>query len=100
MKFSDIQFKPRNFNEWKATVSFSDKFELSIIAGKSAYCSPKTDLSSPFDYHSYEIAIFNSDGDFCTKEFFNDALDDVIGWQTVEDIELLMKRITEITQTV
>jgi hypothetical protein len=95
MKFSDIIFKPHPYSGWKSRTFFPNGFELSVVAGESMYCSPRTNLPSPHDYESYEIAVFNSDGEFCTQEFCDDASDDVIGWQTVEEIESVMKRISE-----
>ncbi len=96
MKFSDIIFKPHPYAGWKSRTFFPNGFELSVVAGESMYCSPRKNLESPYDYECYEIAVFDSDGEFCTKQFLGDGYaDDVLGWQTREEIESLMKTISE-----
>ena len=92
-----MEFKDLMWSNWQYGVSSSPKFdngfELSIVAGPCKYSSPNNVGDSPDDFSSFEVAIFNPQGDWATKEFFPDHNDDVIGWQSREDINNLMDKI-------
>ena len=85
-------FKDLEWRSWQGGVSSSPKFdngfELSIIAGPGKYSTPRDKGDSPDDFSSFEVAIFNPQGDWATKEFFPN--DDVLGWQDRGQINALM----------
>ena len=92
-------FKDLEWKSWQDGVASSPKFdngfELSIVAGPHKYSSPKDESNSPDDFASFEVAIFDPQGNWATKEFFPDHNDDVLGWQSREDINNLIKKINK-----
>tara|TARA_R110000782_G_scaffold4860_2_gene16952 strand:- start:4870 stop:5154 length:285 start_codon:yes stop_codon:yes gene_type:complete len=94
-----MEFKDLMWNSWQNGVSsselFDNGFEMSIVAGPGKYSSPKDEGDSPDDFSSFEVAIFNPQGDWVTKEFFPGHNDDVMGWQSREDINNLIKKISK-----
>ena len=92
-----MEFKDLIWSSWQdgisSSLSFNNGFEISIVAGPGKYSSPKDEGDSPDDFSSFEVAIFNPQGDWATKEFFPDNNDDVIGWQSREDINNLLEKI-------
>jgi len=93
MKFTDIIFTPHPHGGVKSRTFFPNGYELSVVAGQFAYSTPRVDLDSANDYEAFEIAVFDQDGEFITGQFGFD--DDVAGWRTREEIETLMKTISE-----
>ena len=95
-----LEFKDLEWRSWQdgvaSTLGFDNGFELSIVAGPHKLSTPKDESNSPDDFSSFEVAIFRSDsGDWATKEFFPDHNDDVMGWQSREDINNLIKKINK-----
>jgi len=88
--FKDIQFFPSMGGNLKSTTKFDNGFELSVIAGEFAYSTPRENSLDPDFFSEFEIAIFNDEGEFVTQDFFPDAGDDVMGWQTRADINSIM----------
>ena len=94
-----MEFKDLMWSSWQGGISSSPKFdngfEMSIVAGPGKYSSPKYVGDSPDDFSSFEVAVFNPQGDLVTKEFFPDHNGDVLGWQSREDINNLIKKINK-----
>jgi len=88
--FNDIQFFPSMGGNLKSRTEFDNGFELSVIAGEFAYSTPRENSLDPDFFSEFEIAIFNDEGEFVTQDFFPDAGDDVMGWQTRADINSIM----------
>ncbi len=92
-------FKDLEWNSWQDGVTSNPKldngFELSIVAGPGRYSTPKDEGNSPDDFSSFEVAVFDPQGNWATKEFFPDHNDDVMGWQSREDINNLIKKINK-----
>ena len=88
--FKDIQFHPSMGGNLKSITRFDNGFELSVIAGEFAYSTPRENNTNPDFFSAFEVAVFNDDGEFVTKDFFQDIEDDVMGWQTRADINTLM----------
>ena len=88
--FRDLVFGER-FGGIGARMKFDNGFEISVVAGKTAYSTPREDKDSPDDFGAFEVAVFAPDGEF-TREFFpNDHYDDdVMGWQERGQINALM----------
>ena len=87
--FKDLVFGER-FGGIGARMDFDNGFSISVIAGKSAYSTPREDKDSPDDFASFEVAVFAPNGDWATKQFVPDLDDDVLGWQERGQINALM----------
>ena len=89
-----LVFKDLEWKSWQDGVASSPKFdngfELSIVAGPGKYSSPKDESNSPDDFVSFEVAIFDPQGNWATKDFVPDHHDDVLGWQSRGQINALM----------
>ena len=94
--FKDIQFKqhPNRLGVQGQLIikKFKKEFLLSVVAGQGLYSLPREKHLNPDDFSKFEVAILNENG-FCTKDFVPDAGDDVLGWQTRDDINTLIETI-------
>jgi len=88
--FKDIQFHPSMGGRLKSTTKFDNGFEISVIAGEHAYSTPRENSLDPNFFEEFEIAVFNSDGEFVRDFFPEDHNDDVLGWQNRGQINALM----------
>ena len=94
MNFHNIIFKREDgLGGFRSTTHFQNGLKLSVAAGFGVYCTPREDLSSINQYLSFEIGVFDSDGEWITQQFFPDHHDDVVGWLNRDDINDLMNRI-------
>ena len=91
IQFRDLEFEPRGFGGVGATRTFGKGITISVQASKGNYSTPKEDLTSSDQFSSFEVAIWGDDGEFITKNFTGD--DDVIGWQSRDEINTLMDKI-------
>ena len=81
--FKDITWKKHSMpGAIQGLLPLSGGFELSIVAGSFMHCTPKENLGDPNLHSSFEVAIFNPEGEF---------VGDVKGWQSREDINVLIK---------
>ena len=91
-----IQFKDLIFKDHKYMINahhvFDNDWEISVSAGSGNYCTPREDLGQPELFSSFEVAIFNPNGDFATKDLLQ-ADDDVVGWCGREDINNIIEMI-------
>jgi len=90
-QFKDLIFKDHNYM-LNAHHVFDNNWEISVSAGSGAYCTPREDIKDPGSFSSFEIAIFNPEGDFATKDVLQ-IDDDVVGWQGREDINNIIEMI-------
>jgi len=88
--FKDIQFHPSMGGRLKSTTKFDNGFEISVIAGEHAYSTPRENSLDPNFFEEFEVAVFNSDGEFVRDFFPEDHYDDVLGWQNRGQINALM----------
>jgi hypothetical protein len=89
--FKDLEFKQKPIGGTGAIMQFDNGFTISVQAGSFAYSTPREDMDSPDDFTTFEIAIFGPpSGDFVTKEFMPELDDDVLGWQSREQINTIM----------
>ena len=91
--FKDIDFTENPLGGIKGTLEING-FLLSVIAGENAYSLPRRDLAKAHLFSLFEVAILK-DGDFVTKQFLPKNYDDVIGWQTPQEINDIIKTITQ-----
>ena len=95
MEFKDLVFKPHTHRGGFGSHTEINGFVLSVQASSTSYCAPRENLDSVDEYGSFEIAIWKSDGDrnWVTIDFFPDNNDDVVGWQSREDINNIIYRL-------
>lgn len=94
--FKNIQFKqhPSGMGVMGKLIltKFKKELLLSVVAGDGLYSLPREKHLNPDDFSKFEVAILDENG-FCTKDFVPDANDDVLGWQTRDDINTLIETI-------
>jgi len=98
--FKDLEFKTTFFGIRSVGV-FNNGIELSVVGSDFSYSTPiedKEGKDSPDDFSSFEIAILDSEENFITKDFFPDSHDDVLGWQSREDINNIIDMINKFVQ--
>ena len=95
IKFKDLKFEPRQFGGVGATHTFDNGNTISIQASKGSYSTPREDLSSPDEYSSFEVAVWDKDGEWVTRDFMFDYHDDVLGWQGRDEINALIQLINK-----
>jgi hypothetical protein len=88
--FKDLVFHKNRTGGINSRMDFDNGFSISVIAGKMAYSTPREDKDSPDDFSAFEIAVFETNGDWATKQFVPDHHDDVLGWQDRGQINALM----------
>jgi hypothetical protein len=93
--FKDLKFKNNKIGGVSSSHTFDNGLTISVQASKGHYCSPREDLDSEDKYSSFEVAIIDKENNFVTAEFILDALDSVIGWQSKEKINKIIKEILE-----
>jgi len=88
--FKDLVFEDHNIQGIKSRHKFDNGFEISVVAGEHMYPTPKKNLESPEDYSSFEVGVFDNDGEWATHKFLPNEHNDVVGWQERGDINSLM----------
>jgi len=89
--FNNIQFFKRPFGGIMGKLKLNE-VELSVVAGNGMYSLPRENFDDESLFSKFEVAVLR-DGNFVTKEFFPNHHDDVLGWQTRNDIDELIKII-------
>lgn len=91
--FNDINFTPnKDWGKWSGNLKIGD-FILSVVAGERLYSSPRTFEDSVDQYIAFEVAVLNLQTDFVTNLFVDDIEDDVLGWQSRNEINDIISRI-------
>tara|TARA_R110000824_G_scaffold8795_1_gene39979 strand:- start:507 stop:800 length:294 start_codon:yes stop_codon:yes gene_type:complete len=90
--FKDLEFF-KTFSGVGATHTFDNGITISVQAGSFHYSTPREDLTSSDDFNSFEVAMWDEEGLFITKDFVPDINDDVLGGWDVADISILMIKI-------
>ena len=88
--FKDLEFGERMGDGIGTIMDFDNGFSISVVAGFMSYSTPREDKDSPDDFVSFEVAIFDPQGNWATKQFVPDHNDDVLGWQDRGQINALM----------
>lgn len=95
--FNDIEFSQNSYdNGWYGVLELGD-YTLSVVAAKHAYSQPREYLMHVEDYSKFEVAVIRK-GEFVTREIFPNELDDVLAYQTKEEINHIIKQIAEHAQ--
>lgn len=95
--FKDIKFIPHPIGSGIQGSLNVNGHTLSVVAGEGFYSSPRKNLTSPEDFESFEVAVFDGVGNFVTQKFLPNIGDDVAGWQTKMSINMLITRIETLT---
>ena len=84
-EFKDLEFKEHegSWFDTHAKVNFENGYGVSVINGESAYC----------DSDTYELAVLYND----SLTYNTKITDNVIGYQTAEEVTELMKQVQELT---
>ena len=90
--FKDLEFF-KTFSGVGATHTFDNGITISVQASQFNYSTPKEDLTSSDDFVSFEVAMWDEDGEWVTKDLVPDHDDDVLGWQDRDEINTLMNKI-------
>lgn len=93
--FKDLEFYLTAIGGVGATHTFDNGVTISVQASKFNYSTPRENLPSSDDFLSFEVGMWDIDGNGVTKQFFRNNNDDVIGWQSREDINNLIKKIEQ-----
>ena len=91
--FKDLEFKRKDIGGVGASHTFDNGITISVQASQFNYSTPKEDLTSSDDFVSFEVAMWDEEGLFITKDFVPDINDDVLGGWDVADISILMIKI-------
>ncbi len=86
MKLSDIEFKqhPSIPTAKIARVNFNNGYGVSLVTGDDLFCCD--------DERPYEAAVLKDD-ELC---YDTSLTSDVLGYQTAEDVEELLKKVSEL----
>ena len=90
--FKDLKFEKK----WGGVGShhtFDNGITLSVQAGMGNYSTPREDHSSADNYSSFEIAMWDKDGDWITKDIVPGHNDDVVGYVSRENIDEIISFI-------
>jgi hypothetical protein len=94
IKFKDLEFE-KTFGGVGATHTFNNGITISVQAGSGIYSTPKENLTSSDEYSSFEVAMWDEDREWVTRDFLFDYHDDVLGWKSRDEINALMLLIQD-----
>ncbi len=95
--FKDISWKLHSLDKKsiQGILEFDNGVELSVIAGAKFYSSKIGDTKPhPSKFASFEVAVLDKDGSFTTPKFTNGD-NEVVGWQSREDIDAIISKIED-----
>ena len=92
--FKDLKFEKK----WHGVGShhtFDNGITLSVQAGEGIYSTPREDHSSADDYSSFEIAIWDKNGDWITQDILPNHPNgsEVAGWVSRDEINEIISLI-------
>ena len=90
--FKDLKFTKR-FDGVGSLHKFDNGITLSVVAGVGRYCTPRESHPSADSYSSFEVGIWGKDGRWLTQDIVPNHDNDVIGWQSREDINEIISLI-------
>ena len=89
-KFKDLKFEESIFGGVGVAYTFKNGITISVQGSSRNYCTPKEDLMSAEEYLSFEVALWNVDGEWVTTKYIDESLYDVLGWQDRDEITAIM----------
>ena len=90
--FKDLQFE-KKWGGVGANYTFDNGITLSVQAGNINYSTPREDLPSADNYASFEIAMWDKDGEWITQDIVPGHNDDVVGWVSRDEIDEIISII-------
>ena len=94
-EFKDLVFEKTRHGGLGSQTKVGDH-TLSVQCGKFVYSSPREDSTVTTAFSSFEVAVFNSDGEFVTEEFIDDSEDGgVAGWVTRDTINQVINKLSK-----
>ena len=91
--FKDIKFKQHQSGKGiHGKLTIENGMSLSVVAGQYFYSDPRSDVA-PNGYSRFEVAIFDKDGEWATQKVLGNLCDDVLGWQTRNEIDSIIKEM-------
>jgi len=96
-EFKKLNFKKTAWGTFNAARSFDNGLILSVSCGKGIYSTPRENMDSEKDFSSFEIAIFHEDHSQFLTSILDNHEDDVIGWVCRDDIDDIIKLISNIS---
>lgn len=95
--FNDVEFLQNPYkNGWYGVLKLGD-YTLSVVAAKYAYSQPRETLQNVEDYSKFEVAVIKKGG-FATRDIFPNELDDALAYQSREEINDIIKQVSEHAQ--
>ena len=93
--FEDLVFEKSGHGGLGSSTKVGDH-TLSVQCGKFVYSSPREDATVTTAFSSFEVAIFDSDGDFVTEKFIDGSEDGgVAGWVTRDTINQVINKLSK-----
>ena len=95
--FKNIDWKLHSLDKKsiQGILEFDNGVELSVIAGAKFYSSRiGDDKPHHSKFASFEVAVLDKGGEFITGKFTNED-NEVIGWQSREDIDTIISKIED-----
>lgn len=98
--FADLEFKTRRDGNLHAQMDLGRDIIVSVVAGQTAYSTPRESGLKVEDYASFECALLKRDLidgylNFATLDWMPEASDDVLGYMSRDEITSLMQRVQE-----
>jgi hypothetical protein len=91
--FKDIKFKQHQSGKGiHGKLTIENGMSLSVVAGQYFYSDPRSDVA-PNGYSRFEVAIFDKDGEWATQKVLGNLGDNVLGWQTRNEIDSIIKEM-------
>jgi len=91
--FEDIKFKQHQSGKGiHGKLTIENGMSLSVVAGQYFYSEPRSDIA-PNGYSRFEIAIFDKNGEWATQKVLGNLGDDVLGWQSRNEIDSIIKEM-------
>ena len=91
--FKDIKFKQHQSGKGiHGKLTIENGMSLSVVAGQYSYSDPRSDVA-PNGYSRFEVAIFDKDGEWATQKVLGNLGDNVLGWQTRNEIDSIIKEM-------
>jgi hypothetical protein len=90
--FKDLKFE-KKWGGVGANYTFDNGITLSVQAGIGNYSTPREDLPSSDNYSSFEIAMWDKNGDWITQDIVPGHNDDVVGYVSRENIDEIISFI-------
>jgi len=91
--FDDINFRSRIPGIWEGTIAVGDGYRLNAVAGRGMYCSADGEQNDVNDFSCFEVSIIDNRGQYVTKQFVDDGKEDILGYQSKQQITKLIQKV-------